>query len=130
MSGEISFGEYINVKVSAGALMLEVIAIFEKMLARQNGQPLPLNLVEMRDELRVCLARAAASAGVSAQDGRAETVLTSSKSPAAAAKALGIKPGSVRWACRNGLLGTRIGDRWLITDEEIEDYRCKHLRSD
>ncbi|BCP00700.1 helix-turn-helix domain-containing protein [Mycobacterium intracellulare] len=126
---DISYGEYISVSVGAAVTMIEVITVVEKLLGRQNGQLLPANLRDMREELGECVARAAANAGVSTKAVSAESVLAFSRSPAAAAKALGIKAASVRWACRNGKLGTRVGDRWLITDDEIEHYRRTHLRS-
>ena len=42
---------------------------------------------------------------------------------AAAARTLGIKPGSVAWLCRNGrLTATRCGGRWLIDMDSLRDY--------
>ena len=129
MSDEIRYGDTINISLGAGAIMVEVITFLEKLLARQNGQPLSSKLVEMRGDLKECIARAAANADVSTKAAIAQGVLAFEKDVNAAAEVLGITPGGVRWACRNGRLGGRkIGRQWLITDEEIEMYRNTYQR--
>jgi len=128
MSGDIRYGDGITISVSVAAVMVDVIALTEKLLSRQNGQPLPPKARSIRNDLRGCLARAAANADVSTKEVMAQSVLAFDKSPDAAAEELGIKPGSVRSACRAGHIGRKVGDRWLISDEEIEMYRRTYLR--
>lgn len=42
-----------------------------------------------------------------------------------AAIMLGISAALVRRYCRQGRLGKRIGNQWLITDEEIKEFEAK-----
>ena len=73
--------------------------------------------------------RAAANADVSTKAVIAQGVLAFDKDVNDAAEVLGITPGGVRWACRNGRLGgKKSGRQWLTTDEEIEMYRNTHQR--
>lgn len=39
------------------------------------------------------------------------------------AEILGLSPRRVRVLCRTGRLGRKIADRWVITAEEVEDFR-------
>ncbi|OMB93215.1 helix-turn-helix domain-containing protein [Mycobacterium colombiense] len=129
MCAEIRYGDGINISLGIGAVLVDVLGLVEKLLARQNGQPLPTKLREIRDDLSDCIARAAANADVSTKAVTAESVLAFEKDPAAAAEALGISPSGVRWACRAGRLGRKVGDRWLISDEEIAMYRNTYQRA-
>jgi hypothetical protein len=128
VAGDIRYGDGITISVSVAAVMVDIITLAEKLLSRQNGQPLSPKARSIRSDLSTCITRAAANADVSTKEVLAESILAFEKSPDAAAEILGIKPGSVRWACRNGKLGRKVGDRWLISDEEIEMYRQTYLR--
>ena len=129
MSDEIRYGDAISISLGTANVMIEVFTFLEKLLARQNGQPLSSKLVEMRDDLKECIARAATNADVSTKAAIAQGVLAFEKDVNAAAEALRISPGGVRWACRAGRLGRKVGDRWRITDEEIEMYRNTYQRA-
>ncbi|ORV81060.1 hypothetical protein AWC11_27325 [Mycobacterium interjectum] len=123
MAADIRYGDGITISVAAAAVMVEVIGLAEKLLARQNGQPLSPRLQAMRNDLTDCVARAAANADVSTNEVTARAVLAFEKDTTAAAEALGISPSGVRWACRAGRLGRKVGDRWLISDQEIAMYK-------
>jgi Helix-turn-helix domain len=128
MADDIRYGDGITISVGVAAVLVDLIGLAEKLLGRQNGQPLPTKLRDIRDDLSTCITRAAANADVSTKAVLAESVLAFDKSPDAAAEILGIKPGSVRSACRAGHIGRKVGDRWLISDEEIEMYRRTSAR--
>jgi hypothetical protein len=103
-----------------------VIELLAKLVARQNGCPLPTKLEAVRRTLVECIARAAAYADVDTEVVTAQSVLaleTSVIDTDAAAEALGISAAGVRWACRKGWVGKKVGGRWVITAEEIEMYR-------
>jgi hypothetical protein len=123
MGDDIRFGDGIYVSISTAAVMVDIITLAEKLLERQNGQPLPPKAQSIRNDLRTCVNSAAISAHDSRKEVVAESVLAYDKSPAAAAKILGIKPGSVRAACNAGHMGRKVGDRWFVSDAEIETYR-------
>jgi Helix-turn-helix domain len=127
---DISFGESVNVSLGAAATMVEVISLLERLLARQNGQPLPSSLSDMRNGLKDCITRAGANAGVSTKALSAHGDLGFEQDVNAAAEALGITPAGVRWALRTGRLGGRkVGRNWLISVEEIEMYRNTYQRA-
>jgi hypothetical protein len=123
-AGEIRFGDGITISFSAAADLVGVIGLAEKLLARTNGQPLPDRAFVMRDSLRNCLllagTYASTDANVSAETVLSESGLAFELSPSAAASALGISTSAVRFACRSGHLGRKVGGRWVITDREIE----------
>jgi hypothetical protein len=125
---DVRFGDSISISPSVAALLVDVITLAEKLLCRQNGQPLSPKARSIRSDLKGCLARAAANADVSTEALGTQSVLAFEKSPEAAAEILGIKPGSVRYACRAGRIGRKVGDRWLITDAEIEMYARTYRR--
>lgn len=125
---DIRYGDAISISVGDAVVLVEVIGVFEKLLARRNGQPLSPLILAMRSDLKECIARAAANADVSAKAVMAQEVLSFEKDVNSAAEALGITPGGVRWACREGRLGRKIGRQWLISDEEIEMYRRTYQR--
>jgi excisionase family DNA binding protein len=78
----------------------------------------------VRDAFRESVTRAAVGADVSASVGFEHAPIACEKDVNTAAKALGITPGGVRWALRNGTLGGRkLGRQWLIGDDDIELYR-------
>ncbi|BBY35888.1 hypothetical protein MMAN_58040 [Mycobacterium mantenii] len=128
MAADIRYGDGLTISFGMAAFVVDLVGLTEKLLARQNGQPLPPKARDLRDGLSDGLARAAANAGVSSKAVLAEEVLAFERSPEAAAEVLGIQPGSVRYACRAGRIGRKVGDRWLISDEEIEMYRENYLR--
>jgi excisionase family DNA binding protein len=98
----------------------------EKLLARQAGHPLPSRLSSVRDSLKSCLTRAATNAAASAPVVFEPVALPLEKDVNAAAEALGITPGGVRWALSKGRLGGRkLGRQWLISDEDIELYKLR-----
>jgi hypothetical protein len=126
MSDEIRCAEGITVSVGMAAYLVELIGLLEKLLARQNGCPLSAKSAGVRRDLEECIARAAAYADVSPEVVATQSVLPSETAVIttdAAADALGIGPAGVRWACRHGWLGRKVGGRWWITEEEIEMYR-------
>jgi hypothetical protein len=125
---DIHFGDGITISFGAAARMVGIIGLAEKLLARQNGQPLPPDAQSIRDELRTSLIRAAGLADATKTRVLAEVDLVWDKSPEAAAEILGIKADSMRAACRAGRLGRKVRGQWLITDEEIEVYRHSYRR--
>lgn len=129
MGADIRYGDGITISVGIGAVLVDVLGLVEILLGRQNGQPLPTKLRAIRDDLSDCIARAAANADVSAKAVTAESVLAFEKDTAAAAESLGISPSGVRWACRAGRLGRKVGDRWLISEEDLEMYRSTYQRA-
>jgi Helix-turn-helix domain len=134
MSDDVRFGEGLWVSFAAAAKTVGVITLSEKLLARLNGQPLPADLVALRAEYRAGLARAAAAADaptdghVSGEEVLADAGLALDMSPSMAAKALGVSASGVRFACRAGHLGSKVGDRWLISRQELEVYKQTHLK--
>ncbi len=127
-AGDIRYGDGVTISFGVAAVMVDIITLAEKLLSRQNGQLLPPKAESIRNGLRGSLARAAANADVSTNAVIAQSVLAFEKSPDAAAEILGIKPGSVRSACRAGHIGRKVSGRWLIRDEEIEMYKRTYLR--
>jgi hypothetical protein len=126
---DIRFGDGIYVSIGTAAVIVDIITLAEKLLGRQNGQPLPPKAQSIRNDLRTCINSAANSACVTEKELIAESALVFDKSPEAVAEHLGIKPGSVRAACRAGRIGRKVGDRWLISDAEIQTYKQTYLRS-
>lgn len=45
--------------------------------------------------------------------------------PAAAAKRIGTTDDNVRYLCRRGHFGVKVGDRWLISEAELEAYAAR-----
>lgn len=124
---DISYGRDISVSLGAAATVVEAFGLLEKLLVRQNGQPLPRSIIAIRDDLKSCLARAATDAATDA--------LTPAKAPFAhgdlgfehdvktAAERLNITESGVRDALRTGRLGGRkVRGQWLISDEDIAQY--------
>jgi Helix-turn-helix domain len=129
---DIRFGDGITISFGSAATMVGLIGLAEKLLIRANGQPLPADVQMMRADLRSCLARAAADActdgHVSGEEVLADAGLALDMSPSMAAKALGVSASGVRFACRAGHLGSKVGDRWLISRQELEVYKQTHLK--
>jgi hypothetical protein len=124
MAGEIQYTEQIAISVGMAAYLVDAIDLMEKLLARQAGHPLPSRLSSVRDSFKECITRAATNADASSSVVFEQHSLGFEKDVNAAAKALGITTGGVRWALRNGRLGGRkIGRQWLVSDEDIEFYR-------
>jgi excisionase family DNA binding protein len=126
MAGDIRYGQDISVSLNAAAIAVESWGLLERLLARQNGQPLPPSIVAMRDEFKSCLTRAASNADTSARVVIPQANLGLEQDVNAAAEALGITPDAVRWALRKGKLGGRkSGRQWLVSYDDIENYRNK-----
>jgi hypothetical protein len=130
-AADVRFGDSISISFAAAAKTVGVFNLLEQLLRRQNGQPLPADLVGLRDECRAALLAATdASTGghVSAEQVLADAGLALDLSPSMAAKALGVSASGVRFACRAGHLGRKVGDRWLISRSELEVYQQTYRR--
>ena len=51
MSADIRFGDGIYISIAAAAVMVDTTTLAEKLLFRQNGQPLPAAVRDIRDQL-------------------------------------------------------------------------------
>jgi excisionase family DNA binding protein len=46
-----------------------------------------------------------------------------------AAEMLGVSEERVRQLCQAGEIGRKFADRWLLTREEVEDFKPRHKRT-
>ncbi len=123
---EVQYTEGITITAAMAAYLVDVIGLLEQLLAHRNGQPLPAKLRGVRGDFKECLSRAAARADAIVDAAAPPAVVASEEmmmDTRAAADMLGISAGAVALACRKGKLGTKIGDRWLISEKEVAMYR-------
>jgi hypothetical protein len=121
----ITFADKASVDVGAAALLIDLFELNARLLARLKLPPHRGPVLAVRRDLEQFLTYAAAY-DVSTNVTSTHQPLPSSSellTPNDAAPELGIQPAGVRWLCRNRRLGRKVGNRWLISREDVDMYR-------
>lgn len=120
----------ITISVGVAAYLVDLIELTRKLLARQNGLPLPEPAPTIQRSLRECADLRATCANASAQPVFGQPALPSEPSLTAKdiAAELNITPSRARWICQHQRLGRKVGNQWQITREEFEMYKTTRIK--